>query len=184
MYKKNLFRFFFTLFTDFLIAWFLIRLTTLYTFTFFFSFYYRGPYIIFTEQFSFTSAFCRVHSLSTFIKQFSPDSPPPSPLPPPGAIKQRKGLPNQKVIIYKKKYFLLQDSLGFNGWKTIHVRAEGTIDPGKVNKFTTDQAIKHCFSLQNHPTFHSEEMLVNLARGRECFVGLSILLVYALPLRL
>ena len=34
------------------------------------------------------------------------------------------------------------------------------------------------FNLQNHPTFHSEERLVNLVRGRECFVGLSILLVY------
>ena len=28
-------------------------------------------------------------------------------------------------------------------------------------------------NLQNHPTFHSEEKLVNLVRGRECFVGLS-----------
>ena len=27
----------------------------------------------------------------------------------------------------------------------------------------------------NHPTFHSEEMLVNWVRGRECFVSLSIL---------
>ena len=35
------------------------------------------------------------------------------------------------------------------------------------------------FNLQNHPTFHSEERLVNLVRGRECFVGLSILLVFA-----
>ena len=26
----------------------------------------------------------------------------------------------------------------------------------------------------NQPTFHSEKRLVNLARGRECFVGLSI----------
>ena len=34
------------------------------------------------------------------------------------------------------------------------------------------------FNLQNHSTFHSEERLVKLARGRECFVGLSILLVY------
>ena len=37
------------------------------------------------------------------------------------------------------------------------------------------------YNLQNPPTFHSEERLVNLARGRECFVGLSIytvLLVY------
>ena len=31
------------------------------------------------------------------------------------------------------------------------------------------------FDLQNHTTFHSEEMLVNLVRGRECFVGLYIL---------
>ena len=29
-----------------------------------------------------------------------------------------------------------------------------------------------------HPTFHSEERLVNLVRGRECFVGLSMILVY------
>ena len=35
------------------------------------------------------------------------------------------------------------------------------------------------FNLQNQPTFHSEERLVNLVRGRECFVGLSTFLVYA-----
>ena len=35
------------------------------------------------------------------------------------------------------------------------------------------------YNLQNHPIFHSEERLVNLARRRECLVGLSILLVYA-----
>ena len=35
------------------------------------------------------------------------------------------------------------------------------------------------FNLQTHPTFHSEEKLVNLERGRVCFVGLSILLVSA-----
>ena len=29
-------------------------------------------------------------------------------------------------------------------------------------------------NLQNHPTFHSEERLVILVSGRECFVGLSI----------
>ena len=34
------------------------------------------------------------------------------------------------------------------------------------------------FNLQNHPIFHSKEKLVNIVRGRECFVGLSILLVY------
>ena len=38
--------------------------------------------------------------------------------------------------------------------------------------------VPFCFNLQNHPTFHSEERLVNLLRGGECFVGLSILLVY------
>ena len=32
-------------------------------------------------------------------------------------------------------------------------------------------------SLQNQPTFNSEERLVNLERGSECFAGLSILLV-------
>ena len=31
------------------------------------------------------------------------------------------------------------------------------------------------FNLQKHPTFHSEERLVNFVRGRESFVSLSIL---------
>ena len=31
------------------------------------------------------------------------------------------------------------------------------------------------FNLQNHPTLRSEERLVNLTKGRECFVGLYIL---------
>ena len=35
-------------------------------------------------------------------------------------------------------------------------------------------------NLQNHPTFQSEERLANLARGRDCFVGLSILLSFHL----
>ena len=35
-------------------------------------------------------------------------------------------------------------------------------------------------TVQNHPTFHLEERLVNLSRGRECFASLSILLVYAM----
>ena len=30
------------------------------------------------------------------------------------------------------------------------------------------------FIFQNYPTFHSEERLANLVRGRECFVGLSM----------
>ena len=34
------------------------------------------------------------------------------------------------------------------------------------------------YDLQSQPTFHSEERLVNLARGKECFVCLSILLFY------
>ena len=34
------------------------------------------------------------------------------------------------------------------------------------------------FNLRNHPTFNSEKRLVNLKRGRECSVGLSMLLVY------
>ena len=29
------------------------------------------------------------------------------------------------------------------------------------------------YNLRNRPTFHAEERLVNLARGRECFVDLS-----------
>ena len=34
------------------------------------------------------------------------------------------------------------------------------------------------YNLQNHPTFRSEEWLVNLGRGKECFAGLSILFVF------
>ena len=37
---------------------------------------------------------------------------------------------------------------------------------------------RNMYKLQNHPTFHSEKRLVNLERGREFFVGLSVLLVY------
>ena len=36
-----------------------------------------------------------------------------------------------------------------------------------------------CTNLQNHLTFHAWERLVNLEGGRECFVGLSKLLVCA-----
>ena len=35
------------------------------------------------------------------------------------------------------------------------------------------------YYLQNHLNFHSEEMLANFVRGRECFVGLSLILVYS-----
>ena len=42
----------------------------------------------------------------------------------------------------------------------------------KKNSFT----VQMFCNLLNHPTFHSEERLVNLPRGRECFVGLSLLL--------
>ena len=35
-------------------------------------------------------------------------------------------------------------------------------------------------NLLNHPTFQSVERLVNLGRGREYFVGLSILFVYTM----
>ena len=40
--------------------------------------------------------------------------------------------------------------------------------------------LKNFFNLQIHPNFRSEERLDNLVRGRESFVGLSILLVYDL----
>ena len=46
---------------------------------------------------------------------------------------------------------------------------------GKKNNSLTVQIF---FNLQNHPTFQSKEWLVILVRGRECFVVLSILLVY------
>ena len=48
----------------------------------------------------------------------------------------------------------------------------------KLNKLTTN----FCLNLQNHPTFHSAGRLVNLERGRECRIGLSKLLVYAVYL--
>ena len=38
-------------------------------------------------------------------------------------------------------------------------------------------AVKFFFNLQNHPIFHSEERFL-LARGRECFVGLSTVYIY------
>ena len=38
--------------------------------------------------------------------------------------------------------------------------------------------VKIFYNLQNQPTFPSEERLVNLARGRECFVGLSTVYYY------
>ena len=48
-----------------------------------------------------------------------------------------------------------------------------------INKKKNNSKTVHIFyNLQNEPTFHSEEMLVNLVIGRECFVGLSIFLVY------
>ena len=39
------------------------------------------------------------------------------------------------------------------------------------------------FIVQNYPTVHSEERLANLVRGRECFVGLSILYIISLCTR-
>ena len=45
------------------------------------------------------------------------------------------------------------------------------------NNSLTDQIF---YNPQNHPTSHSEERLVNLVRGRECLVGLSILLAYGI----
>ena len=37
--------------------------------------------------------------------------------------------------------------------------------------------VKSFYNLHNHPTFHSGERLAFLGRGRERFVGLSLLLV-------
>ena len=39
-------------------------------------------------------------------------------------------------------------------------------------------SVQTFFNLQSHPTFHSEERLANIARGRECIVGLSKILAY------
>ena len=41
---------------------------------------------------------------------------------------------------------------------------------------------KNFYHPQNHPTFHSEERLVNLVRGKGSFVGLSMLLVSVLSM--
>ena len=30
------------------------------------------------------------------------------------------------------------------------------------------------YNLQNHPTFHSKDRLVNIVRGRECFISLYL----------
>ena len=44
----------------------------------------------------------------------------------------------------------------------------------------TSLTVQVFYNLQNHPILHSEERLVTLVRGGECFVGLSIFLVYGL----
>ena len=46
----------------------------------------------------------------------------------------------------------------------------------KLKTKNISSSVQFFFNLQNHPTFHSEQRLVNLERGRECFDGLSILL--------
>ena len=46
----------------------------------------------------------------------------------------------------------------------------------KLKAKTNPLTVQIFFNLQNYPLFHSEELMVNLVRGRECFVGLSILL--------
>ena len=48
----------------------------------------------------------------------------------------------------------------------------------KLRTKTNILTVQIFYNLQNIPIFHSEERLVKLARGRDCFVGLSILLVY------
>ena len=45
----------------------------------------------------------------------------------------------------------------------------------KFNHFLKTKNKKKNFNLQNHPTFHSDDRLVNFVREREFFVGLSIL---------
>ena len=49
----------------------------------------------------------------------------------------------------------------------------------KFNDKNNSLTVQIFFNLQNHPTFHSKERLVDLVRGRECFVGLSVFFVYA-----
>ena len=47
----------------------------------------------------------------------------------------------------------------------------------KNDKQFIDCTVHIFFNLQNHPTLHSEERLVNLEKEREYFVGLFLLLV-------
>ena len=49
----------------------------------------------------------------------------------------------------------------------------------KFNDKNNSLTVQIFFNLQNHPTFHSKERLVDIVRGRECFVGLSVFFVYA-----
>ena len=64
-------------------------------------------------------------------------------------------------------YFIIQTSYT-NFEKNFFFK---TIYKSKNNSLT----VQIFFNPQNHPTFDSEERLVNLVRGRECFGGLSIL---------
>ena len=50
----------------------------------------------------------------------------------------------------------------------------------QINNKNISTTFKIFYNLQNHPIFHSMETLVNLVRGREYIVGLSISLVYGL----
>ena len=52
----------------------------------------------------------------------------------------------------------------------------------KLKSKNNSLIVRIFFNLQNYPIFHSEERLVILERGRECFVGLSILFVTNPPL--
>ena len=82
-----------------------------------------------------------------------------------GCVRRKGGTISVDLSLFV--FFIIQTSrtnLKFNDFKKIQ----------KNNALI----IQIFYNLQNQPTFHSEERLVNLARGREFFVGLSISLVY------
>ena len=93
-------------------------------------------------------------------------------------------------------YILYKISVGFRrrgGIISIDLSLLVSLHNNKLHKQTSIQWFKKLkttnnlltlqifFNLQNHPTFHSKERLVNFERVRDCLVGLSILLVYEGP---
>ena len=67
------------------------------------------------------------------------------------------------VLLYCQ---IVKYRLKFNNLKRLNTQKNNSLN------------VQILYNLQNHPTCHQEERLVSLVRRRECFVGLSLLLVY------